>query len=198
MSNRMTADSAINVLSRRRDDQVVVSTMTIMAPWTAKGANERDLRCVGFMGGSSTLGLGVALARPDTTVWILDGDGSLAMQLGSLLTISNSAPENFVHIVFNNGVYDTSGAQPTLAAKNMSFADLAKSAGYPHTYTFDNAETFDSEFDDILKQNGPILIELMTEPIGKGYVPPKHSDEPETPALAKNWPIVQESLLAGE
>ena len=126
MSNRMTADSAINVLSRRRDDQVVVSTMTIMAPWTAKGANERDLRCVGFMGGSSTLGLGVALARPDTTVWILDGDGSLAMQLGSLLTISNSAPENFVHIVFNNGVYDTSGAQPTLAAKNMSFAELAK------------------------------------------------------------------------
>jgi len=192
----MTADSAIKVLSRRRDEQVVVSTMTIMAPWTATGANERDLRCVGFMGGSSTLGLGVALARPDTPVWILDGDGSLAMQLGSLLTIANSAPENFVHLVFNNGVYDTSGAQPTLAANSMSFAELARSAGYPHTYTFDNAETFDSEFDEILNQSGPILIELMTEPIGKGYVPPKHPDEPETPALAKNWPVVRNSLSA--
>tara|TARA_B100001142_G_scaffold198734_1_gene197497 strand:+ start:283 stop:792 length:510 start_codon:yes stop_codon:yes gene_type:complete len=169
--------------------------MTIMAPWAQEAATERDLRCVGFMGGASTIGLGVALAKPEVPVWILDGDGSLAMQLGSLLTIANAQPANFMHIVFNNGVYDTSGAQPTLARDAMSFADMAKSAGYSDTYTFSDIETFDSAIDELMEADGPILIELMTSPIGKGYVAPSHPESEPTPALALNWPKVRDALL---
>src|SRR5262249_41701602 len=77
-----------------------------------------------------TLGLGVALARPDVPVWILDGDGSLAMQLGSLLTIASAAPRRFLHVVLNNGVYDTSGAQPVPGEGQASFVGLAEAAGY--------------------------------------------------------------------
>jgi phosphonopyruvate decarboxylase len=169
--------------------------MTIMAPWAEEAATERDLRCVGFMGGASTIGLGVALAKPEVPVWILDGDGSLAMQLGSLLTIANAQPANFVHIVFNNGVYDTSGAQPTLARDTMSFAEMAKSAGYSDTYTFSDIETLDSAIDELMEADGPILIELMTSPIGKGYVAPSHPRTEPTPALALNWPKVRQALL---
>ena len=191
----MTAEAAVRVLARRRTNQVVVSTMTIMAPWAEEAATERDLRCVGFMGGASTIGLGVALAKPEVPVWILDGDGSLAMQLGSLLTIANAQPANFVHIVFNNGVYDTSGAQPTLARDTMSFAEMAKSAGYSDTYTFSDIETLDSAIDELMEADGPILIELMTSPIGKGYVAPSHPSTEPTPALALNWPKVRQALL---
>ena len=191
----MTAEAAVRVLARRRTNQVVVSTMTIMAPWAQEAATERDLRCVGFMGGASTIGLGVALAKPEVPVWILDGDGSLAMQLGSLLTIANAQPTNFMHIVFNNGVYDTSGAQPTLARDAMSFADMAKSAGYSDTYTFSDIETFDSAIDELMEADGPILIELMTSPIGKGYVAPSHPESEPIPALALNWPKVRDALL---
>ena len=63
------------------------------------------------MGGASSLGLGLALARPDRRVIVFDGDGSLLMQLGSLATIAGAAPRNLVHFLFKNGVYHTSGAQ---------------------------------------------------------------------------------------
>ena len=76
---RISVNSAIEALARRRKDQVVVSTMTVMRPWRESAETDRDLICVGFMGGASTFGLGVQLARPEVPVWVLDGDGSLAM-----------------------------------------------------------------------------------------------------------------------
>ena len=61
------------------------------------------------MGSASTIGLGIALAQPQRKVIVVDGDGSLLMQLGSLVTIAGAAPANFFHFVFENGVYETSG-----------------------------------------------------------------------------------------
>jgi len=159
----------MDVLHRRRTDQVVVSTMTVIAPWREKAATERDLRNLGFMGGASTFGLGVALARPDVPVWVLDGDGSLAMQLGSLLTIANATPRRFLHVVFHNGVYDTSGAQPVLSEGRMSFCGLAEGAGYVKAVRFDDVETFDASLDELLEVDGPVLVELMTEPLNRPY-----------------------------
>jgi sulfopyruvate decarboxylase subunit beta len=128
---RMSRDAALEVLARRRADHIVVSTMTALGPWRQRAGSDRDLICVGFMGGASTLGLGVALARPDDDVWILDGDGSLAMQLGSLVTIANAAPKRFLHVVFHNGVYETSGAQPLPAEGRVSFASMAEARATP-------------------------------------------------------------------
>ena len=195
--SKMSLNSALETLARRHQAQVVVSTMTVIAPWSERAANERDLRCVGFMGGASTLGLGVALARPDVPVWVLDGDGSLAMQLGSLLTIANAAPRRFLHIVLHNGVYDTSGAQPVLADGRMSFVTLAEGAGYARAVRFDNAESFDAALDELLEVDGPVLVELMTQPAGTGYQRRPTATEPRTPPLALNWPIVRDSLAAG-
>jgi len=200
--NRINVDAALSALERRRENQVVVSTMTAMRPWREKAGNDRDLVCVGFMGGASTFGLGVQLARPDVPVWILDGDGSLAMQLGSLLTVANAAPRRFLHVVFHNGVYDTSGAQPVLAEGNMSFADMAKGAGYAEAVRFEDIESFELALDDLLETDGPVFVELITEPTGEqfsGSRPEERlapGERPRPSALADVWPKVRDSLAA--
>jgi len=191
----MPLAGALDVLARRRDDQVVVSTMTVMAPWRAHGVTDRDLRCIGFMGGASTYGLGIALARPEVPVWILDGDGSVSMQLGSLLTIANAAPQRFLHIVFHNGVYDTSGGQPILAEDRISFAALAEGAGYAKGVRFDDVESFDAALDDLLDADGPVLVELMTEPLGEGYQKPPTPTAKVSGPVAQEWPVVRDSLM---
>ncbi len=204
---RITVDAALEALAKRREDQVVISTMTVLGPWRDRAESDRDLICVGFMGGASTFGLGVQLARPDVPVWILDGDGSLAMQLGSLLTISQAAPRRFLHVVFHNGVYDTSGAQPLPAEGRVCFADLARSAGYAEAARFEDIESFELALDELLEVDGPVLVELISEPTSAGYRPPSHpatatphpaGDRPAPSALAEVWLRVRDSLARSD
>ena len=116
----MSRDEALRALAQLRGDRIVVSTMQVVTPWHVLSPSPLNMTCVGFMGGASTLALGTALARPDRKVVVLDGDGSLLMQLGSLATIAGAAPRNFHHILFQNGVYETSGGQPTAAANRST------------------------------------------------------------------------------
>src|SRR5262249_62359482 len=92
-----------------RGTAICVPTMTTGPEWRAIAPDDLSVGCVGFMGGASSLGLGLALARPDRRVLVLDGDGSLLMQLGSLATIAGAGPRNLVHFLFKNGVDHTSG-----------------------------------------------------------------------------------------
>jgi len=193
-ASRMSLDAALEVLARRRGDAVVVSTMTASAPWRARAGTDRDLICLGFMGGASTLGLGVALARPEVPVWVLDGDGSLAMQLGSMLTIAGAAPRRFLHVVLHNGVYDTSGAQPLPSEGNVSFVALAEAAGYAQAVRFEDAESFDGALDALLEVDGPVLVELMTLPTGVGFQTPPFPSAPRRHPFAANWRTVREAL----
>ena len=192
---RMPLESALDVLARRRGDEVVVGTMTANAPWRERSPGDRNLACLGFMGGASALGLGVALARPDLGVWVLDGDGSLLMQLGSLATIAGAAPANFVHLVFHNGVYETSGAQPLPSQSQVDFAGMAKAAGYRETAQFHGAEELDAALDELLAAQGPTLIELFTQPANRFFTA-KPTPPGTTPALQKMWPAVRAALAA--
>lgn len=194
---RMPLESALDVLARRRGGEVVVGTMTANAPWRERSASDRNLACLGFMGGASSLALGVALARPDVGVWVLDGDGSLLMQLGSLATIAGAAPANFVHVVFHNGVYETSGAQPLPSQSQVDFAAMAKAAGYRETAQFHGAEEFDAALDELLAAEGPTLIELFTQPAGR-FFSARPTPPGSTPALQKMWPSVRDALGSGE
>ena len=191
---RMSRDGALDVLARRRTNQVVMATMTARGPWEERSPSDRNLRCVGFMGGASTFGLGVALARPDLPVWIMDGDGSLLMQLGSLTTIAGAAPQRLLHLVFRNGTYETSGGQPIPADDTLSFAGMAREAGYRHAVRFDDVEAFDAAFDELLSLEGPVFVELITQPAGSFYATPPPPLEPPTPDLALNWPPVRDAL----
>ena len=195
-AGRMSLESALDVLARHWVDQVVVGTMTANGLWAERAPGDLNLACIGFMGGASALGLGVALAQPEREVWVIDGDGSLMMQLGSLGTIAGAEAENFVHFVVHNGVYETSGAQPLPSQERVDFAAMAAGAGYRATASFSEAEELDAALDDLLASPGPILIELRTRPGGRFFAA-RPTPPGSAPRFSQLWPPVRDRL-AGE
>jgi phosphonopyruvate decarboxylase len=119
---------------------------------------------MGAMGKTSSVGLGLALAQPAKKVIVMDGDGSLLMNLGSLVTIANMEPPNLVHFVFENSVYRTTGGQLIPNAGKFSFMGLAKAAGYTNGYEFDELEIFKNNIGTILNQAGPTFVSLKVPP----------------------------------
>lgn len=153
------ADAA-HVIAAHRGDALVVITMTTIFTWPEDDTAPK-IRCAPLMGGASSIGLGLALARPDKTVLVCDGDGSLLMQLGSLATIAGAAPSNLVHFVFDNGVlYEGGGRLPVANARRVDYAAMATAAGYLATHSFSSAETLAAEIDDVIALEGPTLVHL--------------------------------------
>src|SRR5438270_13960377 len=104
---------AVRIIAAERADAVVVVTMTTIFTFPDADVDPRVLRCAPLMGGASSIGLGVALACPETMVFVLDGDGSILMQLGSLAPVAHARPEYFVRSVFDIGVlYEAGGRVP--------------------------------------------------------------------------------------
>ena len=124
-------EDALRAIAAARGDAIVVPTMTTAPAWRTIAPGDLSVTCVGFMGGASSLGLGLALARPDRRVIVLDGDGSLLMQLGSLATVAGAAPRNLVHFLFKNGVYHTSGAQGIPGGLSVDFVTMATGRRLP-------------------------------------------------------------------
>lgn len=149
------------ITAHRGSDTIVVCTMTAMRWLHELSPSQFNLSCVPLMGGASGLGLGLALARPDRQVMVLDGDGSLLMQLGSLATVSQQAPPNFVHFVFDNGVWFEGGSDlPLPAAGRIDFAVMAAAAGYPSVHRIADVETLAATLTSILAGDGPTLVHL--------------------------------------
>ena len=125
---------AVRAISRERNDAIVVSTMSPNRYWEAVTENpDLDLPIFGAMGKASSVALGLALARPEKKVLVLDGDGGLLMNLGTLVTIAGQEPENLVHFLFEDGVYFTTGSQPVPGAGRVSLSGMAKDAGFRHS-----------------------------------------------------------------
>jgi len=156
---------AQKVISRHRGNAVVVPTMSTNFEWPQVSTNpDLDVMFSGAMGKASSVGLGVALARPDRKVIVLDGDGSLLMNLGSLVTIANLAPPNLIHFVFENDVYRTTGGQPIPRAGKISFTGLAAAAGYANMHEFADLESLERNIEAVLNEVGPTLVCLKIVP----------------------------------
>jgi len=164
----MKRDECLKVLARRRKNEIVVAVYTAAQEWIHISPSQWNYTFTGAMGQGSSHALGLALGRPDRRVIVLDGDGSLLMNLGSLVTIAHAAPKNLIHCVCENGTYETNGAVRIPNAGRVSFTGLAAAAGYPKTYEFSNLEDWDRALDGILKEDGPILVDLKMEP-GEQY-----------------------------
>src|SRR5438552_793314 len=118
-----------------------MSPATPCAAWRSPPLSKREdlgLPLVGCLGKASSLGVGIAVGAPSRQVLVLDGEGSLLMNLGALVTIGAQAPRNLVQFVFDNSAYDTSGGQPTPGAGRVDFSGLALTAGFRFGYAFDN------------------------------------------------------------
>jgi phosphonopyruvate decarboxylase len=179
---------AIEVLAAGRKPQRVISvtTMQTVTPWHEVGEATTDhLDAMQCMGSASSLGLGIAVARPDRKVMVLDGDGSLLMQLASLVTVAGLAAANYYHFVFENGVYETSGNQKLPGLGKFDFCNLALSAGYRHARSIATRDELERALPEIFALDGPALIRLEIE---REYEPirwPKVRMADEVEALRK-------------
>ena len=151
-----------------RGDAITITTEQCIKAWREAVPGALDdpthVDIVGAMGSASSIGLGIALAQPGRKVIVMDGDGSLLMQLGSLVTIAGAAPENFYHFVFENGVYATSGGQPLPAEGRLDFEMLARGAGFAHAARFDDAAAFKAALPGLLDRQGPVFVTLQIGP----------------------------------
>jgi phosphonopyruvate decarboxylase len=155
----------MKTIDKLRGDAVVVPVFRANVAWSRVTSNvRRDIPVGGAMGKASSVALGLALAQPNTKVILFDGDGSLLMNLGSLVTVANKAPKNLYHFVMDNGVYATTGGQDVPGVGMTEYADMAKAAGYAHTYEFDDLEDFVTRAEEVFNQEGPVFVTARVIP----------------------------------
>jgi sulfopyruvate decarboxylase beta subunit len=118
---------------------------------------------IGSMGVAAAIGLGVALAKPQEKIVVFDGDGNVLMGMGTLATVGALKPKNFVHVVFDNEVYGSTGNQPTYS-RVVRLDQVAKAAGYANVERVREREDLVYEFKDMLVKDGPsFLLVKVTE-----------------------------------
>ena len=157
--SRLSRAQGTTLLYGKLQDEVVLGG--IGGPtYDLYGAGDRDrnLYTWGSMGMISSMGLGLALARPDLRVIVLDGDGALLMNLGALATIARMAPPNLVHIVWDDEAYETTGRQPTHTASGTDLAAIAAGAGIRQALTVTDTAGFSAALDRALQAPGPWFI----------------------------------------
>ena len=125
--------------------------------WMA-GQRPQNFYMLGSMGLTIPIALGVALAQPKRHVVALEGDGSLLMMLGCLATVAQRAPKNLTIVVWNNGIYQITGSQPTASAATADLVDIAQGAGIAKSAWAVNEADFDRLFTTAIAEGGPSLI----------------------------------------
>jgi sulfopyruvate decarboxylase subunit beta len=143
---------------------------------TIMGAVAAELQSIGHrpnffylqhaMGLASSMGLGIALARPDRQIIVFDGDGSVLMNLGGLTTLARYRPPNLLHVVFDNESLLSVGGFPTATSTGSDLAAIAAGAGVPRTATVRSIEEFVRAFDDALAARALTTIVAKVEAVG--------------------------------
>ena len=143
---------------------------------TIMGAVAAELQMVGHrpnffylqhaMGLASSMGLGIALSRPDLTVVVIDGDGSLLMNLGGLTTLARYRPSNLVHLVFDNESLLSVGGFPTATSTGSDLAGIAAAAGVPVTVKVTTLEQLEAAFAAALESRELTTIVAKVEARG--------------------------------
>jgi phosphonopyruvate decarboxylase len=159
---RMSGRDALAVVHASRSARdVVVTTMATSRDWMTMPQSPLDVVFVpSAMGHATSLGLGLALAQPDRRVIVCNGDGSMLMNLGSLVSIAGARAANLTVIVFDNGVYEVTGAQPTPAPNAVDYAAIARGAGFAAVHTFEELDAWRQRAEQVLADPGPTFVWL--------------------------------------
>jgi len=124
--------------------------------------HSKDFLTVGSMGHCSQIALGIAMSKPDRQVYCFDGDGALIMHMGAMAIIGSRKPDNFKHIVFNNGCHDSVGGQPTCGYA-ISVTAIAKACGYKLAVQAKTTEEINEKMQLIMSTNGPAILEIIVK-----------------------------------
>ena len=164
-SNTMIREEIIQHIVKASGEDPIVSTTgkasrELFETRVANGQNHKyDFLTVGSMGHSSSIALGVAINKPNTRIWCVDGDGAVLMHMGSMAVLGATAPKNMIHIVINNGAHETVGGMPTVANK-IDLVAIARACGYPYAASVDTYEQLDTELEASKLRNELSFIEV--------------------------------------
>lgn len=176
-------DALAVVRDVRRDEDVVVTTMAASRVWMDLGdPHPRDFVFVpSSMGQATSYGLGIALAQPRRRVIVCNGDGSMLMNLGSLVTIAAQRPPNLTVIVMDNGVYEVTGAQPVPA--RVDFVGVARASGITSAHRWSSIDEWRARASGVVATPGPNVVVLEIEAV-PGRPAPKSPGNPAARAAA--------------
>ena len=182
-------EECLQLIANHRTDEVVVTTMGTTVPWGKISTHPLDYASVGSaMGHAADFALGIALAKPDKKVIVLNGDGSMLMCLGTLATITalNTPPLNYLLFVSDNGTYEVTGNQPVPAGNaGFSWTTIARGVGFEQVYEFDDSNALDEALPKIWNETGPTFVNLKIA----------QADEPPPDRWGGfPYPYLQESL----
>lgn len=165
-NNPLSREDALkHIINVIPEDSIIVSTTGKLSRELYEYRDERglshesDFLTVGSMGHSSSIALGIALSVPKRPVFCFDGDGAFIMQMGGITNIGHLAPENYIHVVFNNGAHESVGGQPTLGF-DIDIPAIAKACGYRNAESVETAEEISSALMCALSMKGPSLVEI--------------------------------------
>ena len=175
------------VVSALPDHSIIVSTTGKLSRELyeyrdKKGqSHESDFLTVGSMGHSSSIALGIALAKPARKVFCFDGDGAYIMHMGAISNVGDLAPKNYIHVLFNNGAHESVGGQPTLGF-GINVPEIARACGYKHAESVRTEEEIRQVLARALESEGPSLIEIKVginsrEDLGRPKTTPVENKE---------------------
>jgi thiamine pyrophosphate-dependent acetolactate synthase large subunit-like protein len=196
----LNKEECLKIIAKHRTDEIVITTMGTVAPWGEISNHPLDYASVGSaMGHAADFGLGIALARPEQKVIVLNGDGSMLMCLGTLATITglDKPARNYYLFVCENGTYEVTGNQPIPEGRGFSFAKVAQGAGFEKVYEFDNLAALDASLPAILDQEGPAFVNLKIAPANEP-APNRGAEHPAPylrPTLAESTHELRRALM---
>ena len=164
---RMAAKEAlVAVHGARRAEDIVITTMSPARDWMTLPQQPRDLVLVpSAMSHATSFGLGLALSQPARRVIVCNGDGSMLMNLGSLVSIVAAGATNMAVLVFENGTYEVTGSQHVPGAGVVDYAAIARGAGFESVFEFSDLAPWRRDIERVLSAAGPTFVVLHVEPV---------------------------------
>lgn len=175
------ADLTRRLVAKLKHDEAVVAGIG-NTNWDLYGAGHRpqNFYMLGSMGLACPIALGVALAQPDRGVLALEGDGSILMSLGCLATIGKVAPRNLTIVIWDNGIYQTTGKQATATAGSTDIVAVARGAGIANSHWVRDEDHFEQLMSRRFSDDGPLFLAVKIDD------KPGPVQTPRDPALIRN------------
>jgi thiamine pyrophosphate-dependent acetolactate synthase large subunit-like protein len=166
----LRSEALESVLGVVKDAPCLITVGRAWTEWLALRPSEGNFQ-MKTLGSGSSIGLGLAIALPNRKIVVIDGDGAVTMGVNGLLTLGRMRPKNLVHLVFDNKIYESSGAVRTATAYNADIAEIARGAGIPNVRRVSTVPDFKSAVEEAFANDGPHMIVADVQTPGKATSP---------------------------